>query len=111
MLTGIKAGRSEDKRLTGRACETVGMNGKLIYCFRKEEKGYTQCSKNCGPYNCVWAKTGTRMSGPNFFLISTVEESSQLKTCKQSFGINIFDYEGHDPWPNLIKLLGAYLDA
>ena len=40
MLTGIKAGRSEDKRLTGRACETVGMNGKLICVVRKIRRNY-----------------------------------------------------------------------
>jgi len=32
------------------------------------------------------------------FLISTVEEWSQpTKHAKQNFGINIFDYEGHNP--------------
>jgi len=33
----------------------------------------------------------------NFFLISTGEESSQPTKNAKKIGINIFDYEGHDP--------------
>ncbi len=89
---------------------------------RETEIAYTQCAEDCGPHNCACEYGHLHLHKPQslahtvstpvfftklklyfnvcnlFFLTYTVKRIESInKTCKQFFGINFFDYEGHNP--------------
>jgi len=118
-ITPFHMSRSEEKR--GRGSRVLRKqyfyfcNRKRYYGGGSQKRSYihftTQCAKDYGPHNHVYEYVQARaltsvlvftqlkpyfkVCALIFFYISTCEES--MKNSK-NYSINIFDYEGHNPW-------------